>query len=43
MSESERNFLEAYLSHTCTKVLCWLIQHTQKLDAVTDIKSRVYG
>jgi hypothetical protein len=43
MSESEHNFLEVYLSHTCMKVFCWPIQHTLKLDAVTDIKSRVYG
>jgi UDP-2,3-diacylglucosamine pyrophosphatase LpxH len=37
MSESEHNFLEACLNHTCMKVLCWLIQHTLKLGAMHSI------
>jgi len=37
MSKPECNSLEAYLNYTCTKVLCWLIQHTLKLDAVHSI------
>ena len=37
MSEPEHNFLEVYLNHTCTKVLCWLTQHTLKQDAVHSI------
>lgn len=37
MSEPERNFLEAYLNHTCIKVLFWLIHHALKLDAVHSI------
>jgi len=43
MSGSEHNILEAYLSHTLMNVFCWPIQHTLKLDVVTDIKTRVHG
>ena len=39
--ENETDFLETYLDYTLTKVQCWLIHYTLKLDTIHSIVEEI--